>query len=190
MIGEPLIVFDRVSAGYRGPVVGPASFSVRAGEVVGLTGANGSGKSTLLGALTGRAQLYGGEIVRRPDLRVAFQRQEPLGVQGVPLRAGELLAVAGAAADVPSALRGLLDQRADALSGGQLQLLQVWAALGAEANLVVLDEPTNNMDPQGVRALAGVLKAPPPDRGIVLVTHDHSLLAEVCSRTVEVVRWA
>jgi ATPase subunit of ABC transporter with duplicated ATPase domains len=45
------------------------------------------------------------------------------------------------------------------------------------------------MDPQGVRALAGVLRTPAPDRGVLLVTHDHALLAEVCSRTVEVARW-
>ena len=190
MNGEPLIVFEKVAAGYRAPVVGPASFAVWPGEVVGLTGANGSGKSTLLGVLTGRAQLFGGEVRRRSDLRVAFQRQEPIGVRGLPLRAGELLAAAGAEWSPPSTLAALLEKRADALSGGQLQLLQVWAALGVHANLVVLDEPTNNMDPQGVRALAEVLKTPPGDRGVVLVTHDHALLAEVCSRTVEVTRWA
>jgi zinc transport system ATP-binding protein len=190
MTGEPLVRFEAVAAGYRGPVVGPASFAVHSGEVIGLTGANGSGKSTLLGVLTGRAQVFGGEIRRRPDLRVAFQRQQPLGVRGLPLRAGELLAAAGAEASTPPALRALLDKRADSLSGGQLQLLQVWAALGAEANLVVLDEPTNNMDPQGVRTLAEMLKIPPQDRGVLLVTHDHALLSEVCSRTVEVTRWA
>ncbi len=190
MNDEALITFDRVIAGYRGPVVGPATFSVHAGEVVGLTGANGAGKSTLLGVLTGRAQIYGGEIRRRPGLVVAFQRQDQIAVRGLPLRAGELLSAAHASAAVPPALHALAAKRADSLSGGQLQLLQVWTALGSEASLVVLDEPTNNMDPQGVAALAEVLRAPAADRGILLVTHDHALLDKVCSRTVEVARWA
>ena len=171
-------------------MVGPASFEVRAGEVVGLTGENGSGKSTLLRVLTGRAQVISGEIGRRPGLRIAFQRQDPLAVRGLPLRAGELLRAAGALGTVPAALRPLLGRRADALSGGQLQLLHVWAAIGADAHLVVLDEPTNNMDRQGVAALAEVLKAHLPDRGVLLVTHDHALLAAVCGRTVEVARWS
>jgi len=188
--GEPLIAFDQVTAGYRHPVVGPATFEVRTGEVIGLTGENGSGKSTLLGVLTGRAQVISGQIRRRPDLRVAFQRQDPLAVAGLPLRAGELLRAAGALHAAPPALRSLLGRRADALSGGQLQLLQVWAALGGDAHLIVLDEPTNNMDRQGIRALAEVLRTPAPDRGILLVTHDHALLAAVCGRTVEVARWS
>jgi ATPase subunit of ABC transporter with duplicated ATPase domains len=187
---EPLITFEQVTAGYRQPVVGPASFEVRSGEVIGLTGENGSGKSTLLGVLTGRAQLISGQIRRRPGLRVAFQRQDPLAVRGLPLRAGELLRAAGALHSAPPALRSLLGRRADALSGGQLQLLHVWAALGGDAHLVVLDEPTNNMDRQGVQALAEVLKAPLPDRGVLLVTHDHALLSAVCGRTVEVARWS
>lgn len=188
MTGEPLIAFDGVTAGYRRPIVGPATFEVRPGEVIGLTGENGSGKSTLLGVLTGRAQVLSGEVRRRPGVRLAFQRQDPLAVRGLPLRAGELLRAAGALGAVPVALRSLLGQRADRLSGGQLQLLQVWAALGTDAQLVVLDEPTNNMDRQGVAALAEALRAPSPGRGILLVTHDHALLAAVCGRTVEVAR--
>lgn len=185
----PLLAYRHVVAGYTGPVVGPVSFELHAGDVLGLVGPNGSGKSTLIGALTGASRLFAGEVARGPGASIAYQRQRPVRESDVPLRADELLRLTGAAAsDPPESLRGLLRTRVDRLSGGQFQLLTVWACLGGEANVVVLDEPTNNMDPAAVDALADLLHATRGDRGVLVVTHDERFLSRVSANVLEVGR--
>ncbi len=86
----------------------------------------------------------------------------------------------------PPAVRPLLDGRVDRLSGGQFQLLQVWAALGSPADLIYLDEPTNNMDPGTIEALGGLLLAWREQRGVLVVTHEHGFLDRLATRIVEV----
>lgn len=188
MSPAPLLSFRNVVAGYTGPVVGPVSFDLLPGDVLGLMGPNGSGKSTLIGALTGASRLFSGEVARGPGASIAYQRQRPVRDADVPLRADELLHLTGADAAPPDSLRPLLRTRVDRLSGGQFQLLTVWACLGGEAQVVVLDEPTNNMDPGAIDALADLLHASRGDRGVVVVTHDARFLERVSARTLEVGR--
>jgi len=185
----PLLSYRDVVAGYAGPVVGPVSFDLREGDVLGLVGPNGCGKSTLIGALTGASRVFSGEVVRRPGATLAYQRQRPVRETDVPLRADELLRLTGAAASLPpESLAPVLGTRVDRLSGGQFQLLTVWACLGGEASVVVLDEPTNNMDPAAVDALSDLLHASRGDRGVVVVTHDARFLDRLSARVLEVGR--
>jgi ATPase subunit of ABC transporter with duplicated ATPase domains len=184
----PLLSYREVVAGYVAPVVGPVSFDLHAGDVLGLVGPNGCGKSTLIGALTGASRVFSGAVARGPGVTIAYQRQRPIRETDVPLRADELLHLTGADARPPDSLRPLLRTRLDRLSGGQFQLLNVWACLGGEAQVVVLDEPTNNMDPGAIDALADLLHASRGDRGVVVVTHDARFLDRVSARTLEVGR--
>ncbi len=187
MSATPLLSYRNVVAGYAQPVVGPVSFDLHEGEVVALVGPNGCGKSTLIGALTGASRLISGEVVRGEGLSIAYQRQRPVRDTDVPLRGDELLRLTRAGdSEPPESLRPLLPLRVDRLSGGQFQLLNVWACLGGEAQLVVLDEPTNNMDPTAVRALTDLLQASRRDRAILVVTHDARFLTGVSARILEV----
>jgi len=189
MTAAPLLSYRDVVAGYAAPVVGPVSFDLRAGDVLALVGPNGCGKSTLNGALTGASRVHAGAVVRGEGLSIAYQRQRPVRETDVPLRADELLRLTSASdAEPPESLRPLLKTRVDRLSGGQFQLLSVWACLGGEASLVVLDEPTNNMDPSAVRALTGLLHATRGDRALLVVTHDARFLEGVSARILEVAR--
>ena len=186
MSSRALLAYRNVVAGYAGPVVGPVSFELSEGDVLGLVGPNGCGKSTLIGALTGTSRVLSGEVVRGEGLTIAYQRQRPVRETDVPLRADELLGLTGATAEPPETLRPLLRTRVDRLSGGQFQLLSVWACLGGEARLVVLDEPTNNMDPVAVGALTELLHATRKDRAVLVVTHDARFLDGLSARVLEV----
>lgn len=175
-----------VEAGYDHPVVGPVSLCVAPGEVVALWGPNGCGKTTLLNTLGRGARLFSGTVWRRQDLSVAHQHQNPLPLHNVPLSGRELLALTRADADsLPGTVRPLLSRRLSRLSGGQLQFLQVWASLASPASLVLLDEPTNNVDPGGVALLEMALKARDPGRGFVIVSHDRRFVEAVATRIVE-----
>ncbi len=185
-MSETYLSFLDVVAGYSAPVVGPVSFEVRAGEVVALRGPNGSGKSTLLGVLTGASRLFAGRIDRRERLSIALQQQHPARLQGIPLAAHELLRLTGAdGAKPPDPLAPLLPLRIDRLSGGQFQFLEVWACLGSRAELVILDEPTNNMAPATIRVLAELLASRTPRRAVLIVSHERRFVDEVSDRVVE-----
>jgi zinc transport system ATP-binding protein len=179
-------------AGYSGPVVGPLSFAIRPGETVGLWGPNGSGKSTILKALIGTATVFGGRIERTGSPSIAYQGQQSPRLPAMPIRTRELLRALGARASErpPQRLQALLKQRIDRLSGGQYQLLTVWSRLATPAELVCLDEPTNNLDPQGVVALGELLLEQRADRAVLLVSHERTFMERVCSRIVEVQPWS
>ena len=184
----PLLVFDAVVAGYAKEVVGPVSFSVFPGETVGLTGPNGSGKTTLANTVLGTARVFKGELRRAEGLTVAVQRQHPVRLSEIPLTGRELVRLAGADQQpLPASIRPFVDRRVDRLSGGQFQLLQVWATLGAPVGVVILDEPTSNMDPHSKESLEEILRASHElVGGVLVISHDHEFLDHVTSRTVRI----
>jgi ATPase subunit of ABC transporter with duplicated ATPase domains len=183
--GTVLRVTD-LTAGYRRAVVGPLSFDLALGEVLGVWGPNGCGKSTLLAAIAESARLFAGRVERAPGLGLAWQEQRPARPPTLPLTGWDLLRVAGAAGvEAPEALRPWLERRIDRLSGGQYQLLCLWAALGGGAGLVLLDEPTNNLDPAHEALLADLLAQGQGRRALMLVSHERAFLDSVCTRVLE-----
>jgi ATPase subunit of ABC transporter with duplicated ATPase domains len=180
----PLLGVEALVAGYAAPVVGPVSLSLCRGEIVGLVGPNGCGKSTLLAALVDPARMLAGRIERAPGVQVVLQTQHQPDAVGVPLSGRDLLSLTGAGAEgLPPWLADRLDSRLDRLSGGQRQFLHLWACLEAPGEVVLLDEPTNNLDPQGVAALLDALRRRAADgAALLLVSHDPAFVAEACSR--------
>ena len=185
-MSELLIRARGLVAGWERPATAPLEFLLESGRILGLTGANGVGKTTLLSALAGRARVFSGVLETRPALRLALQTQDVPPVEGVPLSGRELLALTGAAGDgLPPWLVGRLDDRLDRLSGGQRHYLTLWAVLQAPADLVLLDEPTNNLDAAGVAHLASALRRlAGSGTGIVVVSHDHEFVEAVCDQVI------
>jgi zinc transport system ATP-binding protein len=189
VVDGTLLQVRELVAGYDRPVVGPLSFSVARGEVLGLWGANGAGKSTLLHAIADGARCFQGRIERAPGLRLAYQEQQPTRLQALPLTGNELLRIAGAAQqDLPASLAATVGKRIDRLSGGQYQLLRVWAALAGGADLLLLDEPTNNLDPTHEGLLADMLRTRSADCAVLLVSHERAFIDATCSRVLELGR--
>ncbi len=183
---QELVRFHEVRAGYNQPVVGPVSFGIRPGEVLGLSGANGSGKSTLLKALTGAARVFAGTIERDPELGLAHHRQRPELPPELPLLGREMMDLLDAdPGQAPALLHPLLDKPLSQFSGGQFQFLQACACLTSPARLVILDEPTNNLDGDAIEALSGLLNNIGPQRAVLLVSHEQEFLRLHCSRLVE-----
>ena len=184
-MSEALLEVRALEAGYAMPVIGPVSLNVNTGEVVGLVGPNGSGKSTLLKAIANHVRIFKGEIWRNPDTTIAWMDQRPVRLPEMPVDGWEYLRYAEATGESPPPhLQSWLDQRVDSLSGGQFQLLRCWTALGTNAGLVLLDEPTNNLDRQSEEILAEVLNRESEQRSVLVVSHDRAFLDRVCDRVV------
>lgn len=181
-----LLHIEQVVAGWQQPATQPVDLTLAAGEIVGLTGPNGVGKSTLLAALAGRATVFSGRIEQRPGLRLALQTQDVPPVDGLPLSGRELLALTDAMAEgLPPWLADRLDLRLDRLSGGQRHYLALWAILQAPADLVLLDEPTNNLDAAGVAHLTAHLRErAEAGAGMIVVSHDAAFVEGVCDRVL------
>ncbi len=164
------------------------SFTVLPRETVGLIGPNGSGKTTLVNALLGTARVLEGELRQAPGLRVNVLQQHPVRLPEMPLTGREILRLAGADdGPLPESIQPFVERRIDRLSGGQFQLLQVWACLNASADLVILDEPSTNMDSHSKASLEAVLAAAHERIGAVLViSHDKQLLEHATTRTVSI----
>ncbi len=181
-----LLTLHDLCAGYRAPVVGPISLQIQAGEIVGLSGVNGSGKTTLLKAITGQARIFAGSVQRQPGLQLAYLRQHPERPPELPLTGSEVIALAQATiAQQPERLAALSHLCLDEMSGGQYQLLKTWCALAGPAQLVLLDEPTNNLDQDAMDLLLTQLRTLAPTRAVLLVSHEQLFLTNACSRLVQ-----
>ncbi len=121
-MAEALLDVQEAAIGYTEPVLGPVSFQLEPGEILGLVGPNGSGKSTLLKAISNNARLFAGEISLKADTSLSWMEQHPVQLAEMPVSGWEYLHFAQADAEEPPAhLADWLEERSDAPSRGQKQ---------------------------------------------------------------------
>jgi ABC transport system ATP-binding/permease protein len=173
------------------PLIGGLDLVVGPGTRVGVIGPNGSGKTTLLSLLDGTLAPDAGEVERAEGLRLARFDQDRTGLDpGQPLRRalapdGDTLVVQGRPMHVAAwAKRFLfqpeqLDVPVGRLSGGEQARVLIARLVREPADLLILDEPTNDLDIATLEVLEDSLAEFPG--GVVLVTHDRFVLDRVAT---------
>lgn len=168
--------------GAPSPRIGPVNLSLDAGDALAITGPNGAGKSTLLAAIAGQTPIVSGECRIASGTRIRLVEQAGRPDRGLPVNGHDFLALTNADRYPPAPLAGWLTRRLDQLSGGQRQLLRIWAGLTAPADVVLLDEPSNNLDSQARQTLLDLLDRRPIERSLLIVSHDSDLVTRCCHR--------
>jgi branched-chain amino acid transport system ATP-binding protein len=193
-----MLTVNHLRAGYDSiPILGGVTFSVAAGEYVGVLGHNGMGKTTMLRTLMGIVPATAGQVHYdgRDITRDAPHLRARAGIGYVPqgrdifpnlsvhdnlrmgcftLRSGETEMIDLILGEFPR-LRALLDRLGGTLSGGEQQLLAIARCLCAAPRLVLLDEPTEGIQPSIIEEIIETLSRLRRQRPFTLILVEQNL---------------
>lgn len=176
------------------PVIQEFSLRILRGDKIGIIGSNGAGKSTLLKLLLRDIKPLQGEVRHGTDLQVVYYDQqrevlnEEMTVAEIVGEGQELLQINGKQRHLFSYLRDFLfspeqaKQKAASLSGGERNRLFLARLLKHPSNLLVLDEPTNDLDAETLELLEEFVVQ--YTGTILLVSHDRAFLNNIVTSTL------
>lgn len=171
------------------------SLGIFANEKIGLIGPNGSGKSTLLKVISSLETPDNGEVSPRKGLTISMVAQDTHFATDISAQSfivndlidkGQEALQAEVQAAMYLSITGFTNPKIKVsdLSGGWKKRLAIARALAYEPELLILDEPTNHMDWEGILWLEGWLKS--YKGSFILVSHDREFLNQVTNRTIEI----
>ncbi|KGE16894.1 bacitracin ABC transporter ATP-binding protein [Paenibacillus wynnii] len=186
-------------------IVEKLSFDIRKGEIVGLLGPNGAGKTTTIRMMTGLIRMTEGDIIVqghsiRSDFRAAIAHIGAIieNPEFYPYMTGldNLLQYQRMSEDVDQAridevvslvgLQEAMGKKVKAYSLGMRQRLGIAQALLHRPKLLILDEPTNGLDPAGIREMRDYMRTIAEVEGISILISSHMLaeIEQICHRAV------
>jgi ABC transport system ATP-binding/permease protein len=176
------------------PIVRDFSLRIQRGDRIGVVGANGAGKTTLLKLLTGEIEPDEGTVTRAKTLDgVVIDQQRKLldpanRVRDILADGGDWVDVRGVRKHVQGYLKeflfepGLIDARVGTLSGGERSRLLLAREFARRSNLLVLDEPTNDLDLETLDLLQEVIAD--YEGTVLIVSHDRDFLDRTVTITL------
>ncbi len=180
------------AGGEQRTIIKDFSFRIQRGDRIGLVGSNGAGKTTLLKLLTGEIEPDSGKVIRAKTLDgIVIDQQRKLlspekRVRDIVADGGDWVDVRGERKHIKGYLKDFLfdpemsEARVGTLSGGEQSRLLLAREFARESNLLVLDEPTNDLDLETLDLLQEVIAD--YEGTVLLVSHDRDFL----DRTVTV----
>ncbi|MBS3962017.1 MAG: ATP-binding cassette domain-containing protein [Sandarakinorhabdus sp.] len=176
------------------PIIKDFSIRIMRGDRIGIVGPNGSGKTTLLKLLTGEIEPDSGSIARAKTLSgIMIDQQRKLmdpdkRVRDILADGGDWVTVRGIRKHVQGYLKEFLfspsvaDARIGSFSGGERSRLLLAREFARESNLLVLDEPTNDLDLETLDLLQEVVSD--YEGTVLIVSHDRDFLDRTTTMTI------
>jgi ATP-binding cassette subfamily F protein uup len=194
--GKLVIEAEKITKNYgERVIVAPFSIRVHRGDCIGLVGPNGAGKTTLLKMLTGQLEPDSGTVKLGTNLEIATldQRREDLNLDDtlghyLTDGRGETLLVNGEQRHVTGYMKEFLFQPEQSrtpirnLSGGERARLMLARILSRPTNLLILDEPTNDLDIETLDLLQEIVAGFAGT--VLLVSHDRDFLDRTVTSTI------
>ncbi len=191
-LGDAVIEFKGVSKGYGDRLlIDDLSFRVPAGAIVGIIGPNGAGKSTLFRMITGKEQPGKGEVAIGPTVKLAYVDQSRDALESDKtvfeyVAAGADMLNVGKFEMPSRAYLGRFNfkgtdqgKKVGNLSGGERGRLHLAKTLIAGGNVLLLDEPSNDLDVETLRALEDALLE--FAGSVLVITHDRWFLDRIAT---------
>ena len=192
---KTVIDAEQVSKGFGGrPIIRDFTLRIQRGDRIGLVGANGTGKTTLLKLLTGELQPDSGAVTQARTLSgIVIDQQRKLmapekRVRDVLAEGGDWIEVRGAKKHIKGYLKeflfdpSLTEAPVGSLSGGERSRLLLAREFARASNLLVLDEPTNDLDLETLDLLQEVIAD--YDGTVLIVSHDRDFLDKTVTVTL------
>jgi ATP-binding cassette subfamily F protein uup len=192
--GRLVAELEDVSKAFERPIIRDFSTRIIRGDRIGLIGPNGAGKSTLLKLILGELQPDSGTIRHGTNLEVAYfdqlraQLDEDATLVDTISKGAEYIEIGGSRKHVMSYLGDFLFKperaraKVSALSGGERNRLLLARLFSRPANVLVLDEPTNDLDIETLELLEDLLQD--YDGTLFLVSHDRAFLDNVVTQVI------
>lgn len=192
-LGNIIIKAENISKSYDRPIFKPFDFQLRKDDCCAIIGPNGCGKTTLLDILTQRLAPDTGDVIVGKNTHISYLSQhrrelDPDKSVYDALGEGDHVYINGA----PVHKRGFLcrflfdipeqEKRISTLSGGEKCRLLFAQMMCTNANLLVLDEPTNDLDIDSLQTLENALAE--YDGAVLFVTHDRFLINKIATAVV------
>ena len=191
-LGKDVVDLENISVSYGDKqVLKDVTWRIAPGERTGILGVNGAGKSTLLSLVAGSLQPTSGRVKRGKTIKVSTLTQQLAELEDVwNDRVSDVIArnkssyIAGGKEMTPTQMlervgfqSAQLSTPVKDLSGGQKRRLQLLLILLSEPNVLILDEPTNDLDTDMLAAIEDLLDTFPGT--LLVVSHDRYLLERV-----------
>jgi len=194
-LGDAVIEFKGVSKGYGDRLlIDDLSFKVPAGAIIGIIGPNGAGKSTLFRMITGKEQPGKGEVAIGPTVKMAYVDQSRDALEGDKtvfeyVAAGADMLNVGKFEMPSRAYLGRFNfkgtdqgKKVGNLSGGERGRLHLAKTLIAGGNVLLLDEPSNDLDVETLRALEDALLE--FAGSVLVISHDRWFLDRIATHII------
>jgi ATP-binding cassette subfamily F protein uup len=192
---KTVIAAENVSKSFgERTIIKDFTLRIQRGDRIGIVGANGTGKTTLIRLLTGEAKPDAGKITLSPTLTgIVIDQQRKLltpekRVRDVLAEGSDWIDVRGVRKHVQGYLKeflfdpSLIEARIGTLSGGEQSRILLAREFAREANLLVLDEPTNDLDLETLDLLQEVIAD--YDGTVLIVSHDRDFLDRTVTLTL------
>ena len=196
-LGDTVVRFEKVSFSYGdNEVLKDLSFDMQPGDILGIVGPNGTGKTTLLKLVTRKLEPKKGRVVVGQSVDLCYSDQEREGLDpnntvwqeisgGLDiLKLGNKMEVNSRSYVAKFNFTGPDQQQlVGSLSGGQRNRVQLAKMLTRGGNLILLDEPTNDLDLDTLRVLEEAIQNFPGC--MIVVSHDRYFLDRICSKIID-----
>lgn len=188
-MSKTLVHVDQVSLSHHGKsVLDQVSFELKAGEFITLIGPNGAGKSSLIKILLGLIKPDSGSVTRLDSIRLGYTPQKFIPNEFIPISVLGFLKLNQKIDDdflyntaQLTSIESILDSELKNLSGGEMQRVLLARALLAKPNVLILDEPAQNLDVNGQMHLYKLIQDIHQTQGcaVLMVSHDlHRVMKE------------
>ncbi len=188
-MSDTLIHVDKISLSRHGKsILDQVSFELKAGEFITLIGPNGAGKSSLIKVLLGLIKADTGSVTKSSNIRLGYTPQKFIPNEFIPISVLDFLQL-NQKVDTSflqetaqlTSIDSILNHELSSLSGGEMQRVLLARALLAKPNVLILDEPAQNLDVNGQMQLYKLIQDIHQKQGcaVLMVSHDlHRVMKE------------